>query len=76
VRAVEFYERVGKLRDFSPSKAESTFRAMLDEAKVTVLTERPLESVAMDGTKITSITLETGETIKAAISPIPPTKAT
>ncbi|MFU8893685.1 MAG: FAD-dependent oxidoreductase [Luteolibacter sp.] len=65
--AMEFYERVGKLRDFSPSKAESTFRAMLDEAKVTVLTERPLESVEMDGTKITSITLETGEIIKAAI---------
>jgi hypothetical protein len=65
--AMEFYHRVGKLVDFSPSKAEATFRAMLDEAGVTVLTVRPLESVEMDGPKITSITLETGETIRAAV---------
>jgi len=48
--AMEFYNRAGKLVDFSPSKAEATFRAMLEEAGVTVLTGRPLESVAMDGT--------------------------
>lgn len=65
--AMEFYGRVGKLVDFSPSKAESTFRAMLEEAGVTVLTERSLESVQMDGTKITSIAMETGEDIKADI---------
>ena len=65
--AAEFYQRVGKLRDFSPSEAENIFVALLDEAKVAVLRERPLESVAMDGTRITSITMETGETIRASM---------
>jgi hypothetical protein len=65
--AIEFYNRVGKLVDFSPSHAEATFLKMLEEANVTVLFERPLESVAMDKNKISSITMETGETIKAAV---------
>lgn len=65
--AMEFYNRVGALRDFRPSHAETTFRKMLEEAGVTILFERPLESVAMEKTRISSITLETGETIKAAV---------
>jgi hypothetical protein len=65
--ALEFYERIGKLVDFSPSDAEALFRKMVEEANVTVLLERPLESVAMNDGKITSITMETGETIKASI---------
>ena len=65
--AAEFYQRVGKLRDFSPSLAENVFLSLLDESKVTVLRERPLESVAMDGSRIISITMETGETIRASM---------
>lgn len=65
--AIEFYRRIGKLVDFSPSHAEDLFRTMLEEANVTVLTERPLESVTMNDGKISSITMETGESIKASI---------
>ena len=65
--ALEFYQGLGKMTDFSPSEAESRFRKMLGEADVTILNERPLESVAMKDGKISSITLETGETINAAI---------
>lgn len=65
--AAEFYQRIGRLVDFRPSAAEALFLKMLEEAGVTVLRERPLESVEMSGNRITSITLETGETLKAAV---------
>jgi len=65
--ALEFYQGLGKLVDFSPSEAEAHFRKMLDDARVTVLTERPLKSVAMKEGAITSISMETGETIHAAV---------
>jgi hypothetical protein len=65
--ALEFYESLGKLVDFSPSEAEAHFRKMLDEAKVTVLCERPLESVEIKDGKITSIKMETGEVINASV---------
>ncbi len=63
--ALEFYERVGKNKGFRPSAAEAAFRAMLEEAGVTVLLRRPLESAKMKETRIESITMLTGETIKA-----------
>ena len=63
--AMEFYQRVGKVRDFRPSAAESLFRKMLEEAGVTVLLERCLESVMTVDGRLTSITLETGETVEA-----------
>jgi len=65
--ALEFYEGLGTMVDFSPSDAEARFWNMLEEANVTVLFERPLESVAMKDGKISAITLETGETINAAV---------
>lgn len=65
--ALEFYQGLGKMTDFRPSEAEARFRKMLEEAKVTILSERVLESVAMNEGKISSITLETGETISAAV---------
>ncbi len=65
--AMEFYKRVGKLRDFRPSRAETVFLEMLEEAGVTVLFERCLESVAMEDGRLLSMTLETGETVKAAM---------
>ena len=65
--AKDFYSRIGKIKDFSPSQAESLFLKMLDEAGVKVLFERALKSVDMNGNRIVSVNLETGETIKGAM---------
>lgn len=53
------------LLSFSPSKAESTFRALLDEAKVPVYFEHRLAEVKKDGNRITSLVFENGNTITA-----------
>jgi hypothetical protein len=65
--AMEYYKRIGKILDFRPSEAETLFRQMLEEAGVQVLYERCLASVGMDGPRLLSITMETGETIQAAM---------
>ena len=65
--AMEFYDRIGKVRDFRPSEAETLFLEMLDEAGVSVLFERPLQSVAMRDGRVVSATMETGESIRAAM---------
>jgi len=63
----EFYTRIDRIRDFRPSEAESLFLEMLDEAGVTVLFERCLQSVEMKDDRLISATMETGETIKASM---------
>jgi len=63
--ALEFYARIGRIRNFRPSEAESLFRKMLDEASVPVLLERCLQSVEIQDGRLVSATMETGETIKA-----------
>lgn len=65
--AQEFYTRIGRARGFSPSKAESGFLKMLEEAGVKVLFERHLESAEIKNNRLISATMETGETIKAAV---------
>jgi hypothetical protein len=65
--AAEFYARVGRLSGFRPSAAEAVFRAMLDEAGVEVLFERPLESVEMRDGRLVAATLETGERVDADV---------
>ena len=65
--ANEFYRRIGKLRDFRPSEAESLFLQMLDEAGVHVLFERCLESVHIKDGRLVSARFETGETVEAAV---------
>jgi len=65
--AMEFYNRVGKVRDFRPSEAELLFLEMLEEAGVAVLFERCLDSVALENGRLVSMTMETGETITAAM---------
>ena len=65
--AHEFYTRVGKLRDFLPSTAENTFRAMLKDADVQVYYEHRLKSVKKDGNTITEIEFENGNKVKAKI---------
>ena len=62
--ARDFYQVVG-FKDFRPSAAEARYLAMLNEAGVTVLFGRCLESVAMQDKHIVSATMETGETITA-----------
>jgi hypothetical protein len=63
--AMEFYKRLGKKSKFNPGDAEAMFRTMLDEAGVTVLLRRPLESAEVQDARIRSITMLTGETIRA-----------
>lgn len=65
--ALEFYNRIGKARDYRPSKAETLFRKMLDEAGVEVLLTRALSSVEMQQNRLVSATMETGETVRAAV---------
>ena len=65
--ALEFYERLGGKTNFKASAAETLYREMLEEAGVTLLLGRPLESVKMDVNRIASATFETGETVKAAM---------
>ena len=65
--AREFYKRVGRIRDFSPSAAEVLYLKMLKEAGVEVRLRRCLTSVEREGTRIVSATMDTGETVKAKI---------
>jgi len=65
--AQEFYTRIGRIGRFRPSQAESLFLKMLHEAGVKVLFERCLESAAIKEGRVASATMETGETIRAAV---------
>ncbi len=65
--ALEFYKRLGKVVDYSPSEAETLYRKMLDEAGVAVIYSSFLKSVEMSDGRIGSISLETGKTIKASV---------
>lgn len=65
--ALEFYTRIGSITDFGSGAAEVLYRTMLEEAGVTVLLGRPLESVHMEGTRLHSITMATGERIRGAM---------
>jgi hypothetical protein len=65
--ALEFYNRIGKARDYRPAEAETLFRKMLDEAGVKVLLARALNSVEMRQNRLVSATMETGETVRAAM---------
>lgn len=65
--ALDFYTRIGRLMDFSPSEAELLYLKMLEEAGVEVLFRRCLESVETKDNRIISANMETGETIKASV---------
>jgi hypothetical protein len=65
--AMDFYTRIGRISGFSPSAAEALYRKMLEEAGVTVLLGRCLESVEMRANRIISVTLETGEVMRAVV---------
>src|SRR5690606_11070805 len=71
----EFYSALGKYYNtqegdgtqwtFEPSVAMGIYREWLDEAGIKVYTEQHLESVEKQGGRITSITMENGNTFKA-----------
>jgi hypothetical protein len=65
--AREFYDRIGRIRNFSPSAAEALYLKMLEEAGVEVRLRRCLVSVEREGTRIVSAKMDTGETVKAKI---------
>ncbi|MEA3209755.1 MAG: hypothetical protein QOE70_2812 [Chthoniobacter sp.] len=63
--AAEFLDRMGKWSGFRPSAAEKTFRAMLDEAGVSVFFEHRLKDVVKEGNRLTAVTFENGNRIEA-----------
>jgi FAD dependent oxidoreductase len=65
--AMEFYHRVGKLRGFRPSEAETAFRAMLNDAGVAIYFENRLKDVTKDGNRITTLRTENGDAFKARV---------
>jgi hypothetical protein len=65
--AKEFYERIGRIRNFSPSAAEKLYLEMLKEAGVEVLLRRCLVSVEKEAAQIVSISMDTGETVQAKV---------
>ena len=65
--AREFYDRVGMLRGFRPSKAQQVFLEMLKEANVPVHLEHRLAKVAKDGPRITEIAFENGNRAAAKV---------
>lgn len=65
--AAEFLNRMGKWSGFRAADAETTFRAMLEEAGVPVWFERRLERVEKDGNRIRALVFENGDRIEAAM---------
>jgi len=65
--ALEYYSRIGSIRDFRPSEAESLFLRMLEEAGASVFFEHCLESIVIKEGRIISITMETGESFMADV---------
>jgi hypothetical protein len=63
--ANEIYAHIGKTSGFKPSQAEIAFLHFLKEAGVTVYYEHRLKDVAKEGNRITSVSFENGNSVKA-----------
>jgi hypothetical protein len=63
--ANEFYARLGKTKDFKPSEAEVTFLTLLKEAEVRVYFEHRLAEVLKEGSRITAVSFENGNRVRA-----------
>jgi hypothetical protein len=63
--ANEFYARLGKTKDFKPSEAEATFLTLLKEAGVRVYFEHRLAEVLKEGSRITAVSFENGNRVRA-----------
>jgi hypothetical protein len=65
--AKEFYKRIGRIRNFSPSAAEKLYLKMLKAAGVEVLFRRCLISVEKKDSRILTATMDTGEKVQAKV---------
>src|SRR5882724_9228940 len=65
--ANEFYAKIGRTTGFRPSQAESTFLELLQQAGVTVYYEHRLKDAVKSGSRIESIHIENGNTVKANV---------
>jgi len=63
--ANEIYAHIGKTSGFRPSLAEDAFLHFLKQAGVTVYYEHRLKDVAKEGNRITSVSFENGNSVKA-----------
>ena len=63
--ANEVYAKIGKTSGFRPSQAEAAFLELLQEAGVPIYYEHRLKDVVKDGTRIESIRIENGNTVRA-----------
>ena len=63
--AVEFFDKLGKWTQFSPSQAETAFLSMLSQAGVDVFFEHRLAKVEKRGAKIERIIFENGNSARA-----------
>ncbi|MBX3740750.1 MAG: FAD-dependent oxidoreductase [Akkermansiaceae bacterium] len=63
--ANEVYAHIGKTSGFRPSLAETAFLHFLKEAGVTVYYEHRLKDVEKEGNRITSVSFENGNSVKA-----------
>lgn len=63
--ANEVYAKIGRTSGFRPSQAEEAFLHFLKETGVTVYYEHRLKDVVKEGNRITSITFENGNSVKA-----------
>ncbi|HEX5791422.1 MAG TPA: FAD-dependent oxidoreductase, partial [Luteolibacter sp.] len=61
----EFYDRIGRMTDFSPSLAETTFRKMLEEAGVQVIGNQHLMGVEMKDGRISHLHMDDGRLVRA-----------
>ncbi|RYD38780.1 MAG: FAD-dependent oxidoreductase [Verrucomicrobiaceae bacterium] len=63
--ANELYAKIGTTHGFRPSQAEEAFLHFLKEAGVTVHYEHRLKEVTKEGNRITSVSFENGNSVKA-----------
>ncbi|MBX3741591.1 MAG: FAD-dependent oxidoreductase [Akkermansiaceae bacterium] len=63
--ANEVYGKIGMTAGFRPSQAEAAFLHFLKEAGVEIYYEHRLKDVVKEGNRITSITFENGNSVKA-----------
>lgn len=65
--ANEVYARLGRTTGFKPSQAEDAFLGLLKEARVPIYYEHRLKDVVKAGTRIESIRIENGNTVRAKV---------
>jgi hypothetical protein len=65
--ANEVYAKLGRTTGFKPSQAEEAFLGLLNEAGVTVYYEHRLKDVVKNASRIESIRIENGNSVRAKV---------